>query len=114
MTVSEEELRKTFDLMFNNPPLSAEEEANAAAYDAEQAANAAAVQDAYNRFIAGTNDLADALALEKAGLVEAIYDAADSERPVAWRLRKVDGNEYTDQTGIEEKPIGFRKNDTAE
>lgn len=105
MTVSKEELTKSFDLMFGQLPMSAEEEAAAAAYDVEQAAKIAAVQDAYDRFVAGTNDTEDVLRLEKAGLVVPVYRKnSDDERPVAWRLRKVDGNEYTDQTGIEEKP----------
>lgn len=105
MTISKEELRKSFDLMFGQAPMTEEEEAAAAAYDAEQAAKIAAVQDAYDRFVAGTNDMDDILRLEKAGLVTPVYRKnADDERPVAWRLRKVDGNEYTDQAGIEEKP----------
>lgn len=104
MNVSRESLTETFNLMFNDVPLSEEEAAGAAAYDAEQAAKQTEVQDAYDRFVAGTSDLQDALRLEKAGLVVAIYGASDSERPVGFRLRKIDGNEYTDQTGIEEKP----------
>lgn len=104
MNVSREELTKTFDLMFDQLPMTEEEEVAAAALDAEHAAKRAEVQDAYDRFVAGTNDLEDALLLEKAGLVVAVYGRADDERPVGFRLRKIEGNEYSDQAGIEEKP----------
>lgn len=104
-TVSRESLTETFNLMFNDVPLSEEEAVSVAAYDAEQVATIASVQDAYDRFVAGTNTTEDVLQLEKAGLVVPVYrKGSDDERPVAWRLRKIDGNEYTDQVGIEEKP----------
>lgn len=102
--ISRASLTETFNLMFNDVPLTEVEEAASAAYDAEQAVKLAEVQDAYDRFIAGTNDLEDALRLEKAGLVVAIYGRGDDERPTGFRLRKIDGNEYTDQTGLEQKP----------
>lgn len=104
MTVSREELTKTFDLMFNDVPLTEHEEAAAAEYDAMQAARRAEVQNSYDRFVAGTSDLEDVSRLEKAGLVVAVYGRADDERPTGFRLRKIEGNEYSDQTGIEEKP----------
>lgn len=102
--ITRESLTKSFDLMFGQLPMTEEEEAAAAEYDAEQIAKRAEVQDAYDRFVAGTNDLEDALRLEKAGLVVATYRRADDERPTGFRLRKIDGNEYTDQAGIEENP----------
>lgn len=107
MSVSREDLAETFNLMFNDVPLTSEEEVAAAEYDQAQAEKSAEVHAALSRFISGTSSMADTLLLEKSALIEAIYrsdEDDDAQRPIGFRLRKIDGDIYSDQVGIEAKP----------
>jgi hypothetical protein len=102
MTVTNEELTKTFDLMFGQLPMTPEEEAAAAEYDRQQAEKDAQTQAALDRFVSDAATINDVLLLEKHNIVEAIYGAADDERPIGWQLRRTYGNKYSDQSRLEE------------
>lgn len=82
-------------------------EINGRLYDEKKVTEKVAVQAAYNDFVAGTATLKQMRLLERSNLVVAEYRDPDSERPTGFRLkdyRDIDGNIYSDQAGLEEKP----------
>lgn len=82
-------------------------EINGRLYDEKKVADIVAVREALSRFMAGTATFKDARLLERNNLVIAEYRDPDSERPTGFRVkdhRDIDGNIYSDQAGIEEKP----------
>lgn len=87
-----------------DPRIAAAMDVNAALYDAEQAAKQAALDAAWQRWQAGTACLADCLLLERKGILVAIYGDPESNRPTGFRLAVPQGNQYTDQAGLEENP----------
>lgn len=77
---------------------------NASLYDAEQTKQQEDLNAAWQRWQANTATQADCLLLERAGWIAGIYDDPDSNRPTGWRDRPVQGNQYSDQAGLEENP----------
>jgi hypothetical protein len=91
----------------DDPLLLAMVEINGRQYDEQKAAERAATQEALTRALSDAGNEADWRLLEKRGLAVAEYRDPDSNAPSGYHLRgnrDIDGNVYSDQAGLEERP----------
>lgn len=110
-------LDRTFAMFFaggvqdDDPRIKLAVEINGRLHDEAKAAERTATQEALNRALAGTGNADDWRLLANRGLAVAEYNDPQSNAVTGYHLgsplggyRDTDGNEYTDQSGLEEKP----------